>query len=153
LKIPGFTRYLHPYDETHIIGIGINENNNVKISLFDVSNVSSPIELGSYTVDAAWSSTQVLWDHKAFLFDKARDLLVLPIQIRYNSYGWQGVYVFNITLNGIGLKGNITHLAEDGFYAIKRALYIENVLYTISDGKVKMNSLEDLTLIKEIKLD
>ena len=153
LKIPGFTRYLHPYDETHIIGIGINENNNVKISLFDVSNVSSPIELGSYTVDAAWSSTQVLWDHKAFLFDKARDLLVLPIQIRYNSYGWQGAYVFNITLNGIALKGNITHLAEDGFYTINRALYIENVLYTISDGKVKMNSLEDLTLIKEIKLD
>ena len=153
LKIPGFTRYLHPYDETHIIGIGINENNNVKISLFDVSNVSSPIELGSYTVEAAWSSTPVLWDHKAFLFDKARDLLVFPIQIRYNSYGWQGVYVFNITLNGITLKGNITHLAEDGFYVIKRALYIENVLYTISDGKVKLNSLEDLTLIKEIKLD
>ena len=153
LKIPGFTRYLHPYDETHIIGIGINEDNNVKISLFDVSNVSSPIELGNYTVEAAWSSTPVLWDHKAFLFDKARDLLVLPIQIRYNSYGWQGAYVFNITLNGIALKGSITHLAEDGFYAIKRALYIENVLYTISDGKVKLNSLEDLTLIKEIVLD
>jgi len=31
-------------------------------------------------------------------------------------------------------------------------LYIENALYTISDKKIKMNSLEDLTEIKEIQL-
>ena len=24
LKIPGYSSYLHPYDETHIIGIGYN---------------------------------------------------------------------------------------------------------------------------------
>lgn len=32
------------------------------------------------------------------------------------------------------------------------ALYIENALYTVSDKKIKMNSLEDLTEIKEIQL-
>ena len=32
------------------------------------------------------------------------------------------------------------------------ALCIENVLYAVSDKKIKMNSLEDLTEIKEIQL-
>lgn len=151
LKIPGFTRYLHPYDENHIIGIGRDENNNVKISLFDVNNVSAPIEIDKYAVNGTWSDTPVLTDHKAFLFDKSKELLVIPVSVTYNWYegSWQGAYVFNITLsNGLVLKGNVTH--QDS--SVKRTLYIEDVLYTVSDMKVKLNSLEDLMLIKEIGL-
>lgn len=161
LKIPGFTRYLHPYDENHIIGVGRSENNSVKISLFDVSNVSDPVEIDMYSVGGFWSDTPVLTEHKAFLFDKSTDLLAIPVSIYYNGdeyLQWQGLYVFNITLNGgIVLRGNITHQENgsiywDSAYEVKRALYIENVLYTVSDRKIKMNSLEDLTEIKEIQL-
>jgi inhibitor of cysteine peptidase len=157
LKIPGFTRYLHPYDENHVIGIGIDEDNNVKISLFDVNNVSAPIEIDKYAVNSTWSDTPVLTDHKAFLFDKFNDLLAFPVST-YDSYSmWQGVYVFNITLGtGITLRGNVTHQGDStyfsSYYSIKRVLYIENVLYTLSDMKLKLNSLEDLLLIKEIEL-
>jgi DNA-binding transcriptional ArsR family regulator len=70
----------------------------------------------------------------------------------------QGVYIFNVTLtSGLVLRGNVTHL-EDGTiywnvdYEVKRALYIEKVLYTMSDKKIKMNSLDDLHFIKEIEL-
>jgi len=157
LKIPGFTRYLHPYDETHIIGIG-KDGNNVKISLFDVSNVSAPIEIGKYAVDGVWSDTLVLTEHKAFLFDKSKDLLVIPVSVYGDWYSqWQGAYVFNITItNGLVLKGSVTHqeAGANGWnnnYWIERALYIENVLCTVSDKKIKMNSLEDLTQINEIK--
>ena len=158
LKIPGFTRYLHPYDETHIIGIG-KDGSNVKISLFDVSNVSAPIEIGKpYAVNASWSDTLVLTEHKAFLFDKSKNLLVIPVSLYEDWYSqWQGAYVFNITLtNGLVLKGSVTHQEAgvngwDSGYWVKRSLYIENVLYTVSDKKIKMNSLEDLTQINEIK--
>ena len=34
----------------------------------------------------------------------------------------------------------------------QKCAYIKNVLYTLSDKKIKMNSLEDLTEIKEIQL-
>ena len=161
LKIPGFTRYLHPYDESHIIGVGRDENNSVKISLFDVSNVNAPVEVDMYSVGGAWSDTPVLTDHKAFLFDKSKDLLAIPVSIYYNGdkyWQWQGLYVFNITISdGLVLRGNITHQENSGIYwdstyEVKRALYIENVLYTVSDKKIKMNSLEDLTEIKEIQL-
>jgi len=168
LKIPGFTRYLHPYDEDHVIGIG-RETDNVKISFFDVSNVSAPIEIDKYIVEGAWSDSLVLTEHRAFLFDKSKELLAIPISISkyiyYTDYGyslWQGVYVFNINLiDGLVLRGNVTHQgwdsgywwwAWDTRYSVKRALYIENVLYTVSDMKVKLNDLEDLMLIKEIEL-
>jgi len=162
LKIPGFTRYLHPYDENHIIGIGRDENNRVKISLFDVSNVSAPVEIDMYNVTGDWSDTPVLTEHKAFLFERSKDLLVIPVSVF--NYGiekywqWQGAYVFNITLSdGIVLKGNITHQEDvgiywDSTYWVKRSLYIEDVLYTVSDRKIKMNSLEDLVLLNKLEL-
>ena len=161
LSIPGFTRYLHPYDENHVIGIGRDANNKVKISLFDVSNVSAPIEMGNYTVEGDWSDTPVLTEHKAFLFDRSKDLLAIPLtistydQVTYSL--WQGVYVFNITLsNGLALKGNVTHQNDSAYYWdsnywINRELYIENVLYTVSNSEIKMNDLTTLALIKEIK--
>ena len=76
----------------------------------------------------------------------------------YTTNYWQGAYVFNITLSdGFALRGNVAH-QENGVggwessYQVKRALYIENVLYTMSDKKIKINSLEDLALLKEIEL-
>jgi uncharacterized secreted protein with C-terminal beta-propeller domain len=37
--------------------------------------------------------------------------------------------------------------------AIKRALFIEDFLYTISDSKIKINNIHTLEEIKEIKLN
>ena len=59
LKIPGFSDYLHPYDENHIIGVGKETGENeygqttvkgVKIALFDVSDVSSPELVDMYEI-------------------------------------------------------------------------------------------------------
>jgi inhibitor of cysteine peptidase len=160
LKIPGFSSYLHPYDENHVIGIG-KEGTNVKISLFDVSNVDNPEEVGKYLVAGEWSDTPVLTDHKAFLFDKSKNLLVIPISITkmgiYKDSMWQGAYVFDIALDKeIVLKGGITHLENDADpwsmeYWVKRSFYIDNVLYTISDKKVKMNNLETLDEINKVE--
>jgi len=158
LSIPGFTRYLHPYDDDHVIGIGI-DGGNVKITLFDVSDVSAPINMSEYKFSGVWSDTSALTEHKAFLFDKLKELLVIPVSIKFDSYSvssWQGACVFNITLeNGLVLKGNVTHLESgmNGYeyaYWVNRALYINDTLYTLSDKKIMMNSLEDLLLINEI---
>jgi inhibitor of cysteine peptidase len=188
LKVTGYSGYLHPYDENHIIGIGKETEydaeedfswyQGLKISLFDVSDVSNPVELAKYEIGDRGTDSPVLWDHKALLFDRERNLLVIPVMeakidpSQYNgtvpdwAYGepvWQGAYVFNISLDGLELRGQITHM-EDGTlvnggyyyyytgYTVQRSLYIENVLYTISDMKVKMNSLETLAEINTIDL-
>ena len=185
LEIPGFSSYLHPYDENHIIGLG-TENSKVKLSLFDVTNVNAPKEIAKYLVDGDYSSSEALYEPKAFLFDKAKQLLVIPLSI--TQYGvvdggvvppsiadsdgkisiapmqagyWQGAYVFTLTLTGFEPEGGITHQENTGqqyYYGdynlnVNRALYIGNTLYTISNEKVKLNSLADLTLIAEIKLN
>ncbi len=52
LKVPGFSRYLHPYDETTIIGFGRDADSSgrqlgLKIGLFDVTDATNPLQ--SYT--------------------------------------------------------------------------------------------------------
>ncbi len=188
LKVTGYSGYLHPYDENHIIGIGKETEyvakedfvwyQGVKISLFDVSDVSNPVELAKYEIGDRGTDSPVLWDHKAFLFDKEQNLLVIPVLVAeidpndyagevpdwaYGEYVWQGAYVFDISLDGLELRGKITHLPDnqdllksgywfDSDYAVERSFYIENVLYTISDKLVKMNDLESLNSLNEIKL-
>ena len=188
LKIPGYSDYLHPYDENHLIGIGketveAEEGDfawyqGVKISLFDVSDVENPIETAKFEIGDRGTDSPVLWDHKALLFDKKRNLLAIPVLVAeineekypngvppnaYGDYVWQGVYVFNITDSNIALRGGITHLDDEtdllksGYYfyseySAKRSLYIDNALYTISDKKIKMNSLATLQEINELEL-
>jgi len=86
-----------------------------------------------------------------------------PPSWAHGEYVWQGAYVFDISLNGLELRGRITHMDDNadmlkrGYYygygySVQRSLYIENVLYTISSMKVKMNNLETLTEINEVEL-
>lgn len=165
LKIPGFTRYIHPYDENHVIGVGRDEFNKVRVSLFDVSDVSAPVNMSEYRFGGDWSDTTALSDHKAFLFDYAKGLLAIPAAVYYSGYDYyttttteQGLFVFNITLtDGLVLRGNITHQDAgvdkwDVGYYVKRGLYIKDVLYTVSDRKIKLNSLSNLKEIGEIEL-
>ena len=185
LKIPGYSDYLHPYDETHLIGVGKEAVDmgsfawyqGVKIALFDVSDPENPIEISKYVIGDRGTDSYALSDHKAFLFSRSKNLLVIPILLAeineeqypggvppnaYGEYTWQGAYVFDISLaDGLVLEGGITHSEDDaqlkwGWYyssrSVKRSLYIDNVLYTISDELVKINNLEDLSEISEIEL-
>ena len=149
----------------------------MKISLFDVSDVEAPKEMGKYEIGDRGTETPVLQDHKAFLFDESRNLLVIPVLVAeideteypyevpanaYGEYVWQGAYVFKISLEqGLQFRGGITHcasadFAQYGYYSnacsVERSLYIDNVLYTVSDAKIKMNDLENLDELNEVLL-
>ena len=174
LKIPGFSDYLHPYDENHIIGVGKETGENeygrvttkgVKIALFDVSDVNNPKEIDKYEIGSSGSDSEVLRDHKAFLFSKEKNLLVLPVREvkeskvydpRYDYYRqevWQGAYVFDIDGSGFSLKGKVSH-GQYLYYenAVKRALYMDDTLYTVSLRKIKMNDLNDLEELNDFEL-
>jgi inhibitor of cysteine peptidase len=154
LKIPGYSDYLHPYDETHIIGIGKETTTTddgweislgVKIALFDVSDPTNPVEISKYTVGGRGTESLALQDHRAFLFSRKRGLMVIPI----GDWLRQEAYVFHISAeNGIALRGTVKH---EG-YQVRRSLYIEDALYTVSDGAVKANRIDDLSEIKSIEL-
>ena len=165
LKIPGFSNYLHPYDANTIIGIGqdttIDEfdrvrTEGVKLSLFDVSDVSNPQEIDSYVVSER-SSTPVQHDHKAFLFSKEKNLLVLPINTWDSKLNFNGVLAFNITLDGFDRIGAIEHTdinPNTNHYQnqIQRSLYISDSLYTLSTAELKVNDIETLDDITFVQL-
>ena len=180
LKIPGFSNYLHPFDEEHIIGIGrdTKETDNgrvqqlgVKIALFNVSDVENPQVADEIIIGDRSTNSEALYNHKAFFFDKSRGILSIPIsgngdslKQEFNSKiiapefnQWSGFYVYDLNSSeGFKLKGAITHVDGDSRYygmSNARTFYIEDVLYTISEEYLKMNSIEDLENINSIKLE
>ena len=94
----------------------------LKLSLFDVSDVSSPKEISKYIIGERGTSSDALYDHKAFLFSREKNLLVIPVSLAEKSYEttWQGAYVFSVDLdNGFVLKGRITHIEKKEVLAAK----------------------------------
>ncbi len=166
LKIPGFSNYLHPYDGDHVIGVGRDTKEDsgrvvqlgVKLALFDVSDVRNPSVLDEVVIGDGSTGSAALYNHRAFLFDKARDVLSIPIEggapgaadpggaAQRDAY-WYGFYVYGLdTRDGFGLKGTIDHSESADSYLPSgpRSLYIEDVLYTVSADVIKMNDLDDI---------
>jgi hypothetical protein len=76
-------------------------------------------------------------------------------------YGqWEGAYIFGLSLTkGIWLKGTLTHeemyrrMLEpiyEPHETIKRILYIDKLLYTVSEKMIKINRLDDLKEVKSL---
>lgn len=165
LKIPGFSRYLHPYDENIIIGIGrdatdMGRQQGLKISLFDVTNPEKPVELAKWVADDEYSQSAAEYEHKAFLFDKEKELLVIPAY----SYSWDynggsrnkynGAMVFRITAEDIEMRGIIDHGTKSEYYgpSVERSLWIKDLLYTKSPNLLRVNEISDLDSVKNVTL-
>ncbi|MEM4260856.1 MAG: beta-propeller domain-containing protein, partial [Candidatus Woesearchaeota archaeon] len=172
LKIPGFSRYLHPYDENTIIGIGrdatlMGRTQGLKISLFDVSDVKNPREIANFVTDETYAHSTAEYEHKAFLFDKDKNLLVIPAySYTYdwregngvNSLDYNGAFVFKITKDEIKLRGIIDHSknadANNYYYQamVERSLFIQDLLYTKSPNLLRINKIDDLQSVKNVEL-
>lgn len=165
LKIPGFSRYLHPYDENTIIGIGrdateTGRNQGLKISLFDVSDVENPEEVAKYVTESRYVQSTAEYEHRAFLFSKEKNLLVIPAY-NYNwedsSENYNGAFVFNISKQAIELRGLVDHSkgSTEMYWMpyVERSLYIEELLYTKSAGLLRINRIDNLKSVKDITLE
>ncbi|WP_223192378.1 beta-propeller domain-containing protein [Paenibacillus sedimenti] len=190
LKIPGYSDYLHPYDENHLIGFGKETIETtlkggqgvpdrtaafylgMKVSLFDVTDVSRPVEKFKEVIGDRGTESELLHNHKALLFSRENNLLAFPVRVMevegnktdlngmpaYGQFSYQGAYVYNLDLqNGFNLKGKITHMTEedrlksgnnwfDSKRNVERILYIKDTLYTLSPGMIKTN---DMLTLKE----
>ena len=200
LKIPGYSTYLHPYDENHLIGIGMQTEEKIyrdssgkvtstsavitgmKMALFDVTDVNNPIQISDTIIGDSRTTSAILTNHKALLFSKEKGLLAIPVNnytedfeiesssddyesmvnsyTNYNKkYVSEGYFVYNINLtDGFTLKGTITHEKTKSKYSyyntsrLLRGLYIDDNLYTVSEDYIKVNRLDDLQEISQLKI-
>lgn len=128
LKIPGYSSYLHPLDEHHILGIG-KEGAGVKLSVFNVDDPMNPQEAAKYMLDEY--NSEILQTHHAFLYDEKHKAFFVP--------GDRGGYIFTLKDPTSGLFGNSsgqkvlnmeTAVSMNG---VKRALFINDYLYVVGD--------------------
>ncbi|MFP4524479.1 MAG: beta-propeller domain-containing protein [Candidatus Woesearchaeota archaeon] len=162
LKITGFSRYLHPYGDDLVIGLGreateTGRQRGLKLSLFDVSDVSEPEEVAKWVSDERYSSSTAEYEHHAFLFSREKNLLVIPAYSHDygDGEGYNGALVFDVSEDDIELRGLIDHgTASDARRgpAVERSLFIEDLLYTKSPSLLRINALEDLHSVKNVTL-
>ena len=175
LKIPGFSNYLQPYDKDTIIGFGRDTKVNqwggvqtlgVKVSLFDVSDLKNPKEIDTILIGDGSTDSEALYNHKSLLLDKGKNIMSIPIKgnvdaivgssIRAPEYKtWNGFYVYGFDSKGFKEKGTIVHFEGTSYnysYMPARSFYIENTLYTVMDGSIKMNDINDLSEKKSIHI-
>ena len=97
LKIPGYSDYLHPYDENHLIGFGKETvtlpvkgagpdevtafYQGMKIALFDVTDVTQPKEKFKEIIGDRGTHSELLYNHKALLFDREKGLMAFPVDL------------------------------------------------------------------------
>ena len=135
LKIPGYSSYLHPISEDVILGIG-REGSKVKMSLFDVSDPTDPIEAAKYMLDEYWSEVQNT--HHAFLQDSKHDVFFMP--------GNRGGYVFSYKDQNLKMVKAVSGIRA------RRAIYLDDYLYIIGDDKIVVLDETNWERVNELEL-
>ncbi len=109
LHIDGYSDYLHPIDDTRLLGIGkdavADESatdfsgrgawyQGVKLTLFDVTDPAQPEEINSVTLGRRGTESDALIDHHAVTFLPAATgvpaRLALPIRLHDTPYTYNG---------------------------------------------------------------
>ncbi|SFL26691.1 Secreted protein containing C-terminal beta-propeller domain [Paenibacillus sp. 1_12] len=126
LKIPGYSNYLHPYDDTHLIGFGkdaveVSTNNGsngstqtnayyqgMKMAMFDVSDVANPKELFSESIGDRGTDSELLRNHKALLFSKEKNLLAFPVTLMETKNNAPSTTNPTASVNNIPRYGDFT---------------------------------------------
>jgi hypothetical protein len=170
LKVPGFSSYIHPVSDTHLITIGVHvseDPNNwreryVKLSMFDVTNLAQPKEVFTQMVGTAYGWSEALYEHKAFNFFPAKGLLAIPFA-DYNPNTmdyWSGfrseLKVFKVdTTTGFTPVGAVSmtdmfriHNYRTWSYYwvpnVRRSVMADDYVYAISDAGVRVSHVSNL---------
>lgn len=164
LKIPGFSEYMHPLDDNHLLTIGRNADDmgrqeGLQLQIFDVTDGANPIQKHVFTYSGdEYGASEAEYDHKAFTYFADKKLLAFP----YYAYDSQdgtmrsSLELFKVDLGaGFTKVGSIDHTAlfEEnpygycgGYYrpSVRRGVFLENFVYSVSYGGVVVKDANDL---------
>ncbi len=182
LKIEGFSSYMHPIDDNHLLTIGYSgtaagASPGVKLTLFDVTDKSNPKVAKEHVIAGGWSNSEALFNHKAFSYFPAdaalgrpKPVLAIPLE-QYNYDNWSqstvGLRVFSVDVSeGFSELANISHDAtscypkndvNSDYYVyrwqpqVRRSLYIQNHLYSLSELALVASPFGNLTVPSDVE--
>lgn len=158
LKIPGYSAYLHPVGDGLVMGVGLDgtetgTNGGMKVSLFDVSDPTKPVECGKFTMSGydaedrrVYVDSDAYYDHKALCWDAENKIMYIPYSKNENQWSYSGEENYHKTTAGIvalkvneaekSLKAIGEYMANSTDYAqpdeFARATYINDVIFGYS---------------------
>ena len=149
LVIPGFSTYLHPFDENHLLALGRqvdwNEPFGLQIAMFDVTDMAHPVRTHLYSFGSnLWGEgSEAERDHHAFSFFAEQGVLAIPVShgqwFGQNSGSPAGLEVLHVTIDqGFTMLGRVEHQTD-----VRRSLRIGDFLYSVSTDAVKVQPILD----------
>lgn len=171
LKIPGFSTYMHRMDANHLLTIGYDGDDQgtfawfsgIALQIFDVADPTQPKLKWKHVIGTRGSSSEALTNHLAFTYYAEKNVLALPITTceggHGGSYGetmtFSGLQVFDVTTaKGFALSGKIpfppgpnascSSWWTDSSSVVQRSLVIEDVVFALSDDRLKADALGSL---------
>ena len=158
LKIPGYSAYLHPVGDGLVMGVGLDgtetgTNGGMKVSLFDVSDPTKPVECGKFTMSGyeneealVYVDSDAYYDHKALCWDSQNKIMYIPYSKNIHRWSYTDGENYNKTTAGIvalkvnegekTLKVSGEYIANSTDYAqpneFSRTTYINDVIFGYS---------------------
>ena len=146
LKLPGYSDYLHFYDENSMLGLGMENDNYLKLEMYNVSNGKA--KQISKKVLKRYMYSDALHDYKSIIVDKVKNLIGFKATLSNGNY--EDVYVLYRFENNKFKK--LAEVSLSGESCAVRGLYIDNYFYIVTLGKdVKVLDLNNYKVVKKIK--
>jgi hypothetical protein len=162
LKIPGFSDYMHPMDDGHLLTIGQDATadgqvTGLALQVFDVVDAKNPKLLHKHVFSGQdYGYSEASYNHKAFNWYAPLNLLAFPFQA-YDSQGGMktSLELFDVTVaDGIKKRGSVDHTGFfqadpygycGGYYGVgvRRGVFIDEYVYAISYGGVTASSVSN----------
>ncbi len=154
LEVPGFSNYLHPMDDTHLLAIGAEGGwgqGNVQVSIFDVSDDRNPALASRLTLPES-ASSDAQYDHHAFNYFAPHDALFVPVSTYDGTSEIRVVHAkVDENLEELGRVSTAALRSAAGFsgsqydYCVnqRRAVVIEDALYAVSGAGIIVTQVRD----------
>lgn len=163
IEEPGYNTYMHVWNEDYyLIGLGLDEQNQVKLSAYDTSennpNTGLPLETFNFPRIGDFGSTvfsysEALYNPKALMVDVEKGIFAFPVNSHryvldpvdgyYRSHYTSQYYVFFIDFNAEQIISDpiiITHREQTYYSGIDRGVYVSGnnftMIYTLSFSEV-----------------
>lgn len=175
LKIPGFSEYMQPIDENHLLTIGKDANEQgrvtgLAIQLFDVTNKTQPRVQGKFVFgnEQGWATSEAESNHKAFTYSPVNKMLAIPMQ-RWTNGSYAATFEFfkvdtaNTTGASVDRLGFVDHAQIFGRSGVdpnmcgytvqpRRTFFYENDVVTLSTAGAVASRAADLGRIATAQL-
>ena len=163
LEIPGFSDYLHFWDDSHLLGIGYDTDEEtsaelgIKLSMFDISDPADVREESHVILNTRTESSEDgygydnvpgLSDYKALLVDPSKNLIGFGADSYYDNYSdgtseEKHIYFLH-SYDGAGFLEQLGEKASKGVTAEGiRGIYIGDVFYLVDDVKIRAYDMEN----------